>query len=207
MEKGLKMDLKELLKSQELSDEQIEAITGAMTENKLFVTSEENADIRLNKLKQERDEAVTARDELQATITQHEAEKSDLEAKLNELNEKGGSDADKQAEIDELKAQLEEATGNYSKLNKQVKLENALRDAGAKDIAYASYKFGGADKVELDEDGNIVGLEENITALKEQIPKFFADTQDTSVVGAGLKGDNKQPELDPFTAVREKYTK
>ena len=32
-------------------------------------------------------------------------------------SEKGGSDADKQAEIDELKAQLEEATGNYSKLN------------------------------------------------------------------------------------------
>lgn len=40
------MTIQEFLKAQELSDEQIKAITDAMKENKVFITSEENIDTR-----------------------------------------------------------------------------------------------------------------------------------------------------------------
>ena len=40
------MTIQEILKAQELSDEQIKAITDAMKENKIFITSEKNMDAR-----------------------------------------------------------------------------------------------------------------------------------------------------------------
>ena len=47
------MDLKEILASQSLSEEQITAIETAMKENKIYTSAEENIDIRYNKLKED----------------------------------------------------------------------------------------------------------------------------------------------------------
>ena len=44
------MTLQEILKSQGLSDEQIESVIGEMKQNKIFTVSEENLDIRYGKL-------------------------------------------------------------------------------------------------------------------------------------------------------------
>ncbi|WP_349584667.1 hypothetical protein [Leuconostoc citreum] len=57
------MDLKDILTKLELPDEQITAIENAMSENKLYVTTEENAETRLAKFKDERDEAQAKVDE------------------------------------------------------------------------------------------------------------------------------------------------
>ena len=45
------MNFNEILKSNNITDEIIEAIVAAMKENKIFTASEENLDVRYGKLK------------------------------------------------------------------------------------------------------------------------------------------------------------
>ena len=49
------MKLVDILKAQELTDEQISKIQASMKENKIYETSLENADERYNKLKTQKD--------------------------------------------------------------------------------------------------------------------------------------------------------
>ncbi|MGR8822487.1 phage scaffolding protein [Leuconostoc citreum] len=200
------MDLKDILTKLELPDEQITAIENAMSENKLYVTTEENAETRLAKFKDERDEAQAKVDELTKSSEELATYKSELEAKITELEEKGGSNEDSEAKIAELQSQLDEAKGDYTNLNKQQKLEAALRKAGAKDVDYVGYKLGGIDKVELDDEGNIANWDNTLSSIKEQMPKYFNDTQPI-VEGASLKGDNNKNVTDPFVALSRKYEK
>lgn len=84
------MTLEELLKAQNLTDEQVTAIIGGMKENKIFTASEENLDIRYGKLKTNHDalvakdaesqklieelqKATKGQDAVQAKITEYEA--------------------------------------------------------------------------------------------------------------------------------------
>ena len=46
------MSLEEILKSQGLTDEQIQKVVGEMKQNKIFTAGEENLDIRYSKLKE-----------------------------------------------------------------------------------------------------------------------------------------------------------
>lgn len=48
------MDLREILKAHGLSDEQINKILASMNENRLYTTTEENADIRIKKFKEQK---------------------------------------------------------------------------------------------------------------------------------------------------------
>lgn len=45
------MTLQELLKAQNLTDEQVKGILDAMKQNKIYTASEENLDVRYGKLK------------------------------------------------------------------------------------------------------------------------------------------------------------
>ena len=45
------MTLQEVLKAQNLTDEQVKGILDAMKQNKIFTASEENLDVRYGKLK------------------------------------------------------------------------------------------------------------------------------------------------------------
>lgn len=203
----VEMDFKDVLTKLELPEEKVTAIVGAMNENKLYVTSEENAETRLAKFKEERDGAITQIDELKATNEQLMADKSDFEAKITEMTEQGGSNDESKAKIAELQKQLDESNGNYASLSKQQKLENALREAGATDVDYVGYKLGGVDKVELDDDGQISGWDDLLGGIKEKMPKYFADNQEVQTLGAGLKGDNTPVEMDPFQKIAQKYAK
>lgn len=90
------MDLKEFLKSQGLSDEQINKILSGMKENKIYTTTEENMDIRYPKLKEQKEQLEADLkeankilkdlkknnadiEELQTKISEHEAKMKDLE--------------------------------------------------------------------------------------------------------------------------------
>ena len=55
------MTLQELLKAQNLTDEQVKGILDAMKQNKIYTASEENLDVRYGKLKTEHD-AMVAKD-------------------------------------------------------------------------------------------------------------------------------------------------
>ena len=53
--RNITMTLQELLKAQNLTDEQVKGILDAMKQNKIYTASEENLDVRYGKLKTDHD--------------------------------------------------------------------------------------------------------------------------------------------------------
>jgi hypothetical protein len=74
------MTLQEILKSQGLSDEQIETVIGEMKQNKIFTAGEENLDIRYQKLKADHDSLTAQHGESTKLIEQLKAGTKDSEA-------------------------------------------------------------------------------------------------------------------------------
>ena len=150
------MNLKELLIAQGVTEDQASKIVEAMPANKLYISSEENLDIRFNKAKTDLDQA-----------------KADLSA-ANKLVE----DLKKtNANVDTLQKQVKEYEDNVKRLEtereqdrKNYAIKEALAKTGALDLDYLQFKLG---SVELDKDGNIKDLDNKIKGLKEAHPTFF----------------------------------
>lgn len=194
------MELSELLKSLELSDELVDRITSEMTAQGIFTTNEENVDVRLNKMKEQRDQA-------RADLTAKEEEVTTLTATIAERDETISKHAESVTSLEELRTQLDEATAGKTALERDYKLEGLLRDAGATDIEYMKYKLG---EVDVDEEGNFMGLDDRLKELKDNHPKYFGTDNDNQP-GKGYQVlDNKLPEgkdteVDPFNSIVEKY--
>lgn len=198
------MELKEVLTAAGLDDDQAAKVTTSLEENKLYVTDEENASVRLAKLKSERDEAIAKRDELQTSNDELTGAKEEFESKIAELEAAKGNDDEANTKLEELQKQLDEANNKNVTMTKQQKLSSALRAAGATDVDYVTYKLGGVDKVELDEDGNIKDWDKTLSGVQEAMPKYFVQ-EDTSQ-GAKLNGDNKPAAAtDPFEKINQRY--
>lgn len=209
------MDLTEILKGVGLTDEQVEDVNKKMSDNKVYLTSEENAAERLTKFKEQRDEAVSAkdalekeRDELVTSKEQLATQITDLENKNTELESKTNVDEETQKQLEDLQKQLEDANNKNTTYLKQSTIESKLREAGVTDVDYAAYKLFGKDlsTVEIGEDNAIDGFEDKIAKLQEDKPNLFAKS---SVIGqGGLDGDGKPNNpTDPFEAITKKYSK
>ena len=123
------MTLSEIMKSQGLTDEQIQTIIGEMKQSKIFTASEENLDIRFEKLKTEH-EALTAKDaESQKLIANLQKATKDNEAVQGKI-------AEYESTIQPLQEELVQA-----KIQSGIKI--ALLGAGAKqdDLDYLIYKM------------------------------------------------------------------
>lgn len=162
------MTLEELLKAQGLSDEQIATITGEMKKNKIFTTAEENLDIRYNKLKGDFDNQGTQLGEANKLI--EELKKA---SKGNE--EMQGKITGYETEIAKLQTELATA-----KLESAIKV--ALLNAKATDIEYMTFKLKEKGELELDENGQIKGIDDKIAGLKTQFPTQFENSK-----GGGIK--------------------
>lgn len=163
------MTLEELLKAKGLTEEQIKAITDGMKENKIYTASEENLDIRYEKLK-----------------TQHE----DAEKLIEQLKEGTKGNEELQGKISGYETQVEELTRQLKEERIESALKVALMDAKTDDVAYMAFKLKEGGELELDEKGNIKGLDEKITNLKTQYPAHFET--------AGNGGKGTQPrEIEP----------
>lgn len=153
------MTLEELLKAQGLSDEQIKAITASMKENKIYTASEENLDIRYGKLKTDYDTLNTQHGESTKLIEQLKKDAKNDEALQGEITAYETQVADLQKELDETR--LESA------------IKVALMNAKTDDVGYMAFKLKEGGALELDEDGNIKGIDEKISNLKTQFPTHF----------------------------------
>lgn len=143
------MTLSEILKSLELSDEQIQTIESEMKANKIFTTSEENLDIRYNKLKGDYDGNAQNLKEANKLI-------EDLKSKITTF----------ESTIEGLQKELEQ-----TKVESAIKV--ALLDAKAGDIDYLTYKLKENGELELDENGEVAGLQVMLGELKTQYPNQF----------------------------------
>lgn len=153
------MTLEELLKAQGLSDEQIKAITASMKENKIYTASEENLDIRYGKLKTDYDTLNTQHGESTKLIEQLKKDAKNDEALQGKITAYETQVANLQKELDE------------TRLESVIKV--ALMNAKTDDVGYMAFKLKEGGALELDEDGNIKGIDEKISNLKTQFPTHF----------------------------------
>lgn len=120
-----------------------------------------------------------------------------VKGQLTEIQANHKGDKDLQAEIDKLtEANKQAAADNEAKLNAaklSYKTELALTQAGAKNTKAARAVLN-TDDLKLDKDGNVVGLDDQLKALKaDDSTKFlFAD--------ADPKPEPKQPDTPHITA-------
>lgn len=154
-----RMTLEELLKAQGLSDEQIKAITASMKENKIYTASEENLDIRYGKLKTDYDTLNTQHGESTKLIEQLKKDAKNDETLQGKITAYETQVADLQKELDETR--LESA------------IKVALMNAKTDDVGYMAFKLKEGGALELDDDGNIKGIDEKISNLKTQFPSHF----------------------------------
>lgn len=184
------MTLQEILKAKGLTDEDIKSIIGEMKQNKIFTASEENLDVRYGKLKTDHD-----------NLTAEHKKSTDLIAELQKATK--GQEA-VQGKITEYEATIQKLQEEAVQAKTESALKIGLLSAGAKatDIDYLIFKMShDADwKPELDDQGQVKGLDEKVKGLKTQFPNQFESS-------AGKKIEEKKLEKpdDPNKVSKEDF--
>ena len=184
------MTLKELLKSNGVSDETLEKIFMEMKEHKIFTASEENLDVRYGKLKAENESKIGELQEAQnliAELKKGNKANDDLQNKIKDYETK----------VDELQTQLQQTQINSA-------LDRALIEAKVQDVDYVKFKLREKhpDGFKLNENGQLDGINEIIDSLKVQFPNQFTGD------GSRKIEENKLPESDDKNAItKEQYNK
>lgn len=169
---------KEYLISIGVTTEQADKVVTGMPEQNFYLAAEEHLDDRYAKLKEQKeqlDNDITAKDKLVADLQKSVADNADAVAK-----------------IDEYKSAAETAQAKQSEIEKTYAVKAALAESGAKDIDYAIFKLGGVEKLELNKDGSVKGLDNQVKSLKEASPDLFQAGQQDDKNQNGYKTmDNK----------------
>lgn len=179
------MTLQEILKAQGLTEEQITKVVSEMKQNKIFTASEENLDVRYGKLKTDHDALVTKDTESQKLIA--------------ELQKATKGQETVQKTIDEYKVKIAEQEAELSKVKVESAVKIALLGAGAKanDIDYLIFKLSSdADwKAELDDNGNVKGIDDKIKGMKTQFPSQFEAGSQKKIEERRLPDDNNETKV------------
>ena len=171
------MTLQEILKSQGLTDEQIEKVTGEMKQNKIFISGEENLDIRYGKLKTDHD-----------SLQKQYGEATTL---IEELKKGSKGNEDLQKKVGEYEAKVATLQEELVKTKTESAIKVALLSAKAKDVDYLTFKLKEKGEIKLDDNGNIKGIDDMLAGLKTQFPtQFESDTQKKIDENKLPNGDN-----------------
>ena len=158
------MTLLEILKNNGLNDEVVNKIVADMKANKVFTASEENLDVRYNKLKLENDGK--------------EAELAKANALITELQKGNKGNEELTAKIKTYEADIEKLKQDNEKIRIDAQLDRELIEAHVADVDYVKFKLKEKhpEGFKLDEQGHINGLNDSLDALKIQIPSQFKST-------------------------------
>lgn len=173
------MNFTEILKAQGLTDEQIVKVSAEMKSNKIYLASEENLDVRYQKLKLESEQANQELAKSQALITELQ--------KGNKGNE----------ELQSKVKGYEDEIANLKKANEKQRVESALDrvllEANVQDVDYVKFKIREkGTELKLDEQGNLIGVKDMLDALKVQLPNQFSNTTQQQIKEYKLP-DNDNP--------------
>lgn len=155
------MTLEEILKAQGFSDEQITAIIGAMKENKIYTTNEENIDIRYEKLKVERDDLKGKLETAETTI-----------ADLKDANKDNET---LQATIKTHEGTIATMKTEYETKIKSMTVQSAIRSK-LTDAKYPELIEGKFDLTKItisDDNSEVFGIDEQLTTIKETYKDLF----------------------------------
>lgn len=174
------MTFEELLKTHGVDDAIIAKITAGMKENKFFLASEENLDVRYGKLKGDHE-----------ALSNQNAEAQKL---IEQLKKDGATGAKAQEKIAAYEKQLADVQKQLEDTRIESALKDALRDAKAKadDIDYLLFKLRqSGEEIKLGDDGKIKGVVDMVSTLKTAHPGNFESEQSRKI------DENKLPEGDP----------
>lgn len=164
------MKLVDILKAQDLADEQISKIQASMKENKIYETSLENADERYNKLKTQKDDLKSQLDTANTTIEDLKKNNKDNETLQNTIKEH-------ETTIENLKKEAEAKDFNYA-------LDTALKESKCKNTK-AIKALLDIEGIKLNE-GKFEGLEEQLKTLKESDSYLFDTGEQQTPPGSGF---------------------
>lgn len=179
------MTLHEILKAKGLTDEQIKEVIGEMKQNKIFTASEENLDVRYGKLKTDHDALVTKDTESQKLIA--------------ELQKATKGQESIQGKITEYESNIQKLNDELNKTKVESATKIALLGAGAKatDIDYLIFKLSSDSdwKAELDENGNLKGIDEKIKGMKIQFPSQFTASSEKKIDEKKLPDEDHEQKI------------
>ncbi len=165
------MDLREILKEAGLDDKAIKQVLTTMKAEKIYTTSEENADIRLKKNKEKIEKL---EGELDDAVTKIEGFK-DLENEKETLSK----------EVENLKRAATEKDFNSA-------LESALKEAKVKNSKLVKALLDN-EKLTL-KDGKLEGIEEQLKTIKEENDFLFEKVvKGIPDFSTGGKGSGSEP--------------
>ena len=193
------MNLNEILKAKNIGDDVIQSILDDMRANGIYLSSEENLDIRYGKLKTQHEGVTKERDEARATIEQLQKAAKGNESLQQIIKEHEQKEVQLQAELEKAKFEAEAKFG--------------LLSAGAEDVDYGMFMLQkimteNGKEQKVDENGKIPDWENLLSSVKTQSPKNFPAKAD----GDGYevyepmklkKGDGKEavPTKEEFRAM------
>jgi hypothetical protein len=170
------MNISEILKAKGIADDVIKGILDDMKANKIYTASEENLDIRYNKLKTDHDGVNKQLTEAQALIENLQKSTKGQEAAQQQI-------ADYKAQAEKLAAELEQ-----TKIEAEIKV--GLLSEKALDVDYLTFKLKEKGELALDENGKIKGWEDKVAALKTQLPNQFESAGSKKIIENKLPDDN-----------------
>lgn len=155
----------ETLQALGLDDEQVKG-----------VMAEHGKDV--NELKAQADQlnGVTAeRDSLQSQLTDISTQLADAQKQAKKGSDSANMVSDLQEQLKQAQA---DAANKLAAQQKDFSIDKALTQAGAKNNK-ATLALLDTDKVSVDDNGQLIGLNEQIDSVKESNPFLFADTEPT----------------------------
>lgn len=188
------MTLREILKAQGLTDEQVEKITGEMNQNKIYLSSEENLDEKYKDLK----------GQLEGKSKEHQ----EATALIEQLKKDNAGNGDLQAKITEYEGKMEQLQKELEQTKIDSALKVALLEANVTDVDYLTYKIRAQGEVKLDEKGAIQGINDTLSSLKTQYPQHFASQSSKRIEENRLPKSNDNRETEPQTlaeALKDTY--
>lgn len=158
------MNISEIFKENGIGDDIAGKILEAMKANGIYLSAEENIDVRYGKLKTQHDTVSAQLKEANGTIEalkQSNAGNEELQKKVTEYEQS----------MKTMQIQLEQ-------VKRDAALQVKLHEANATDVGYMTFclneklkKDGKA--LELDESGDIKGWDDLLSGLQTQFPTFF----------------------------------
>lgn len=144
-----------------------------------------------------------------AEVTNLKAENEGLEKQVKErdkqledLKKSSGDNEELKKQIETLQNDNKTAKAEYEKQIKQMQIDNAvqiaLKDAGARNVTAVTALLKDLDKAEIDENGVVKGLKEQIAAIQKDNDFLFEtkETQQPSASGITPQNGGQEPSAE-----------
>lgn len=124
-------------------------------------------------------------EQLQTQVDELTTQVGDRDKQLKKLEKAAGDNVELQKEIADLREKNEKQANEWqtkiSEQSKNFSISNALRDAGAKNVKAVTALLD-MDKVSVDDNGNLIGLSDQVKSLQETDAYLFAQKQEEQQV-------------------------